>query len=169
MKTFDTVEQSIKKVLNNYLTRILGEGSSKVWTKELKIELGRLGEEQGCKICTSGLKDVGYSPEWLYDMVWYKEVNHDGEDYFTEMPLVIECEWDKDFKEIKSDFEKLLVVNAEHKLMICNAYAESVEKTLNFFREAISRYSHNKQGERYMIAILTTDKNTYFQYQVILK
>jgi hypothetical protein len=62
--------------------------------------------------------------EWLYDLHWYTEKNGYQP---TSLPLVVECEWSLKRKEdkyndpcsaIKYDFQKLLVANAELRLMI---------------------------------------------------
>jgi hypothetical protein len=89
------------------------------WTLAVKRKLGELGTTYGFSTCASG-RELKHDAEWLYDLVWYK-CNHDNNDdarRLTEIPLVLESEWLRDFIQIRYDFEKLLLANSPIKVMV---------------------------------------------------
>lgn len=135
-----------------HMNKLVNDGN---WTRLIKDSLAKEGLLRGYEICTSGFKDE-YNSEWLFDMVWYKE---DEQKRLIDVPLVVESEWSTNHKQIKFDFEKLLVANAEHKLMICQSYDHNKEDLEKYFYEAIQCYKLNRKGERYLIAILDKDPN----------
>jgi hypothetical protein len=121
------------------------------WTETIKKLLGNLGERLGCKVCASTW-DKKYNAEWLYDLVWYRE-NNDGN--LVEVPLVVECEWGTDTKkDIKFDFEKLLLAKADIKLMICSNNDIKSKEYLAYFREALDVCPLINNNELFLIAIL---------------
>lgn len=123
----------------------------KRWTDSIKDFIGRLGEDKGFKICAS-TDDKLYDSEWLYDLVWYKE-NEEG--FIIEVPLVVESEWKKDLiKDIKFDFEKLLLAKSQLKLMICNCEEDDQESYISYFQKAINICPMVIEGEEFLIAIL---------------
>lgn len=137
------------------------------WTLKFKELLAAFGERIGNKVCTSGFQDI-YNSEWLYDMVWYKEIEKGGIQYISEVVLVIESEWNPDFRSIKYDFEKLLVANASHKLFLCTAKDQKCDELKKYFIEAVLSYRHSRHDDRYLIAILDYYDNT-FSYELIIK
>src|ERR1700754_3114085 len=118
--TFDNIELAIQSALINYSKLAAQQNftSNKDWTYFLKESLANLGKQNNYRVCTSGFKDV-FDCEWLYDMVWYEEVGEGTNKRLIDVPLVVECEWNPYPEPIRYDFEKLLVANASHKLMIC--------------------------------------------------
>src|SRR4051794_25171184 len=97
----DFLEEQIITVLNNAVEELHANGiqGDDSWTRKFKERLAELGESLGCKICTSGFKDI-YNNEWLFDMVWYKE---NEKQQLVDVPLVVESEWRKSLKHIKFD------------------------------------------------------------------
>src|SRR5260221_2726039 len=137
-ENFDQIEQSIQKTLREYVQKVKYEKSNKTWTNELLNALGKLGGEFGYKPCPSVTESA-----WLYDMVWYREqvgVGVKKIPFLVEVPFAMESEWNPEFEEIKYDFEKLLVVNATHRLMICYAKPDDYFMLLNFFYDSIQNY-----------------------------
>lgn len=130
-------------------------GSS--WTDIIKDKLARSGEQLGYKICTSSFKDV-YNSEWLFDMVWYEE---NAEKRLISVPLVVESEWGKREDQIKFDFEKLLLANAKHRLMICQVTDSRKQSLEAYFKKAISDYQLNRKGDRYLIAMLSIEQEEF--------
>ena len=96
--------------------------------------------------------------EWLYDLHWYTEVP--GEDFMTnELPLVVECEWNPRFRNdpripyggIKYDFQKLLVTNAELRLMIFIIKKDcDLERLDDYFEKAIDNYQHLRKDAKFL-------------------
>lgn len=132
------------------------------WTKELKKRLARLGEKNECRVCTSGFKGE-YDTEWLYDMVWYKEETTEDEiKYLTEVPLVMESEWNLHFNHIKYDFEKLLLANANLKLFVCYVHSDLRQHRLNYFEKAVKNYKYGKEEDTFLIAMLDYNENEFY-------
>jgi hypothetical protein len=121
-------------------------------TRWVKDKLAVLGDKKEYKVYANGLsqelkpsKGGAFKiAEWLYDLHWYTE----GEkDYTTKrLPLVLECEWQserqgdpkKKFSGIKYDFQKLLVTNAEFRLLVFRIIRTRDYKSLtNYFEENI--------------------------------
>jgi hypothetical protein len=133
------------------------------WTYEIKRKLMEAGESHEYKTCASGFKDE-CDPEWLYDVVWYKEEGTGDDSRLIDVPMILESEWQSHLKSIKYDFEKLLQANARLKVMICQAYEKHKESRLEYFRDAIAKFQRNIHEDVYLIAILnTTDEKFYFE------
>ena len=108
-------------------------------------------------------------------MHWYVE----GKNPYTttRLPLVMECEWQQKrkgdrkvaFSGIKYDFQKLLVSNAEFRLMIFKI------KNLNdfnflseYFEDNISNYEQLLKNSKFLF-IAFYDKEKTFYYTEIIK
>jgi hypothetical protein len=171
MNNFDAIEKEIINALNTFLaeveTRTLRGDAN--WTRRIKEVLDGLGDkimdennrnifEQGCN-----------ENEWLYDFVLYEIDETDSIERLQNILLVAEIEWNKSLLGIKYDFEKLLVANAEHRLMICQAKPNRQKQLEEYFEKAINSYRLLKQGDRFMIAILDADLEEEFTYKVFIK
>ena len=108
--------------------------------------------------------------EWLYDLHWYLDGN---EPYTTlSLPLVVECEWNSkrkgdskvQFSGIKYDFQKLLVSNAELRLMIFKIKKVTELEELNcYFMSNIENYEQVEKGAKFLfVAFYDTTKNFYY-------
>lgn len=115
------------------------------------------------------LKNEGFKKaEWLYDLHWYQEIEPTCY-RMTRLPLVVESEWDwiRDaerekkttigegtpdvFGEIKWDFQKLLVANADLRLMIFQERIEmSSDELDDYFDETIDGYKHLEDGSKFL-------------------
>ena len=92
------------------------------WTKAIKTELCRIGQDFGCKVGAlksevhEGCRDYG---EFLYDVTW---LEYGGDGQLVDAHLVAECEWANLIKndEIDDNFQKLLLACAGVRLMIFN-------------------------------------------------
>lgn len=93
---------------------------------------------------------------WLYDLVWFVN-NEDG--YLTKVPLVLESEMsDRKYNALKYDFEKLLLANAELKIMICFGqgnfnYPANVNELINSFESSVKAFTHLSLPSRILILI----------------
>jgi hypothetical protein len=138
VETTDPISNHIVTTLGAYLTEFfLNECGRPKRTQIIKDALSILGDKElidkpSYKVNANGLSDklrqenggTFKNTEWLYDLHWHTE---NEEPYLsTGLPLVVECEWKpkkkKDSKTpysgIKYDFQKLLVANADLRLMI---------------------------------------------------
>lgn len=170
MTNYNEIELSIRETLNLYAIEARDRkfSSDRDWTQTLKERLGRLGEEKyNYKVCASGFKD-DFEPEWLFDLIWYKEEGETNQRRLIDVPLVVESEWNKHFDHIKYDFEKLLVANAQHRLFVCYVHIDNRTALFEYFKDAVNQYKLNRTGDRYMIAVLDYDTHE-FVYELIVK
>lgn len=101
--------------------------------------------------------------EWLYDLHWYEE-NRNSHYQITNLPLVVECEWEWKrkgdaandlYSAVKWDFQKLLVTNADLRVMIFRKrpdkkHQEANEHLDNYFDETIHGYRHLAPGSKFL-------------------
>lgn len=154
----------IKKCLINVCENMVSNPFNKEtsWTEEIKNSLAQLGEYKGYDICTA-TKGKEYQSEWLYDLVWYKE---DTQGFLIDVPLVVESEWGKHLvKDIKFDFEKLLLSRSYLKLMICNCQEKNRDNYLQYFQKAINVCPLVTKGDLYLIAILKLEGNDAVEFE----
>jgi len=165
-ENFDEVEIRLIQILDDFLIEAEEKKyvGNQIWTNRLKKCLGDLGSEYDYDVASSGFPDE-FEKEWLYDIVWYQE---DLEKRLIRIPLIVECEWDKSYSCIKYDFEKLLVGNAERRLMICQSNPGEVENLFLKFQEAINVFEEN-YNDRFLIAILDSDSKSCFYYKTFTK
>lgn len=130
------------------------------WTFYLKRRIAELGREKKHKVAVGGFGDE-FAAEWLYDIVWY---NEDDDGCLIKIPLIVESEWDKKYSGIKFDFEKLLIGNAERRLMIWQAKEIEIESLFGKFKSAIDRFQENI-GDRFLFAILNCDTDEEFIFK----
>lgn len=162
---FDEIEADLIKILNDFLKEADKENhtGNVIWTKRIKEEIGRLGHQKEYEVA-AGKCDIGFS-EWLFDLVWYQE---DEEGRLIRVPLIVESEWSMVYRDIKYDFEKLLVGNAERRLMICQAPSERIEELFSKLKEAIIAFKEN-YGDRFLIAIYDCQTEDRFHYRTFTK
>ena len=153
--------------LKNVLEKMAEKSSgilkgNKTWTQEIKRILGELGTNKGYMIATSGFRDE-FESEWLYDLVWYYENENK---MLVSVPLVMESEWQSKLDAVKFDFEKLLLANAELRLMICQCKEWQTEEYLDYFRKAIINYKLGNPSDTFLIALLDTDSEMFNFYML---
>lgn len=113
--------------------------------------------------------------EWLYDLHWYTEAN---EPYLpTGLPLVVECEWNPKrkgdrkipYSGIKYDFQKLLVANADLRMMIFIIKQDNDILELDiYFDKAISNYKHLEKNSKFLF-VAFDERINGFHYTEKLK
>lgn len=123
--------------------------SSTFVTQSIKEIIGDHGSKKRFQVCASGFPNFFHN-EWLYDIVWYKE---DKNKNLTEVELVLESEMLYGLAAIKFDFEKLLVANANHRVMICLAGRTPIKEIQEYFSTAVARFKGLKKGERVLTLI----------------
>jgi hypothetical protein len=127
--------------------------------KRFKVYANRLPED-----CPRVLANKCKNTEWLYDLHWYTENKGKKNGYQpTSLPLVVECEWGmkrkgdrtkEPYSAVKYDFQKLLVTNAELRLMIFKITGgKHHRKNLvldKYFDKAIKSYRHLKKNSEFL-------------------
>lgn len=142
------IKNSLKDAVKSMIGRnVFGDPN---WTEEMKNSLGELGTNNGFSICASTLGKE-YECEWLFDLVWYKE---NEEKFLTDVPLVVESEWKTELKDLKFDFEKLLLAKSIVKLMICGGNEQKTESYLKYFQKAIDVCPLVNEQDFFLIAII---------------
>mgnify|MGYP003357572629 CR=1 FL=1 len=150
--------------------------------------LTQLGDNKGHKVYSHSLSegfrqksgDIFVNREWLYDLVWYED---DQNKFYTikKTLLTAESEWaykrpkdkiDNKYGAIKYDFQKLLLSNAELKLMIFRVSGKTkqdIKQKLidlyNYFNNAIDKYEQMESGEFLFIAFCDKEKSFYYWYR----
>ncbi len=127
------------------------------WTKKILGYFIDLGESLGYNVYTDPRVRNGYY-EYLVDLCWAIELK---DDYPNEwgIELAIEQEWSTELKEIYYDFEKLLDIKANLKIMICSPRIKDIDDILLTFQKYVSKCMIKIPTERYLIIIFTKDIN----------
>ena len=150
--------------------------------------LTQLGDNNRHKVYSHSLSegfrqksgDKFVNREWLYDLVWYED---DQKKFYTikKTLLTAESEWtyrrpkdtiDDNYGAIKYDFQKLLLSNAELKLMIFRVSGKTKQdikqkliKLYDYFNNAIDKYEQMESGEFLFIAFCDKEKSFYYWYR----
>ncbi|MFZ1073440.1 MAG: hypothetical protein WAO21_08385 [Verrucomicrobiia bacterium] len=128
--------------------RMGDQGADRKWTKQLKDDIGSLGQKHEWAVCASGFPDR-FDPGWLYDLVWYC---NDSGNYLSEVYLVLESEWGLAQSAIKYDFEKLLLAKATFKVMVFQAYDKNISGIFNLLEHGIKVFQKRSVDETYILA-----------------
>jgi len=165
-ENFDDIEKKIIMEMDDFFMEVEEKKyhGDKIWTNRLKEKIGDLGFDLGYKVSIGGFRDK-FEREWLYDIVWYVE---DAESRLQKIPLIVESEWDRNYSGIKYDFEKLLVGNAERRLMICQCKTDDIDNLFEKFKSAIDAFEENF-GDRFLIAVLDSQTESEFYYKTYTK
>lgn len=149
--TLNDTENWILNALNNFADAYFDQEnrSGTFVTYSIKEIIGNYGHSKGFKVCACGFPGH-FENEWLYDMVWYKENNTNN---LITVELALECEQSYGLPAIKFDFEKLLVANANLRIMICLLGKMPVEIIKDYCTNAVNAYTHLKKGDRILTLI----------------
>ncbi len=152
-------------------------------TRFVKRELIKLGHKSGFKVYANGLTNEDLieideefvNREWLYDIHWF---TNGKEPYSVEsLPLVVECEWNPrrkgdgkiPYSGVKYDFQKLVVANAELRLMIFIIKKDNELAVLGkYFDDVIQNYKHLNQGAKFLF-IAYNSNMLCFHYTLLIK
>lgn len=174
-KDSEKIIEALTEVSKNYIYQ--KREARKPNSNQIKCSLIRLGHTLGYKVYANGLngeqkkyffENNGFiNREYLFDIFWYKEVK--DEHYITEtVSLVGESELGDRRKgdlsksknaAVKFDFQKLLVANAELRLLIFKVKNESELNDLNeYFDKAIVAYKLLQKGSILLFACFNHEK-----------
>jgi hypothetical protein len=164
----DRIEQAVIDTLDQLIIDWRNDGrpnDQKKWTLDVKTKLCELGREHHCQTGAAHVaeksRDFG---EWLYDVTWLRYAPNGGG--MIGCPLILETENDHRDQEISNDWEKLIVANAGHRVMMFGKRtdAEIEEKFEEMISEA-DRYEERHPGDRYLLAGFS-DESEVFHYTV---
>lgn len=149
-------------------------------TQLIKSELTRLGRSLKFKVYANRLpehltqKNGGEEKnrEWLWDIHWYTE---DKKIPFSPrtLPLVAEIEWENNkedstikYSSVMYDFQKLVITNAEFRLMIFYLQTQlDIEDLDKYFEYVIFRSYRHFSGKVtfLLVAYFETERTFYFR------
>lgn len=116
------------------------EWSLTEWTNSVYRTFRHEGQQRGYEVYCSD-RTPGFG-EYLLDVVWFNPTS-----YYAD--LVVESEW-KHKEEVAYDFEKLLWVKANLKVMICDP-RDCRAGLLPAILQKIRRYPDHREGETYLV------------------
>lgn len=162
------IEIEILKGLNEFSRKILNHNSHVLGiecTKGIKEVIGSIGLQMNYGVAASGNNNFEY--EWLYDIIWY-ETNDSG---FLKLKLAVESELCYDLGQIKYDFDKLLVTNAELRIMICMSFphGKGFEQIYRQCLNSVTNYELLPIGSRFLLLIWDDYDSGEFKPYLIVK
>jgi len=170
---FDTIKEIEKKIGG-----LTDEGLGRTeWTWLIKKAFIELGMKHSYKVCTARTaeqcEELTYGNitcvewgEWLYDLVWYTESQGEvhGEKLTISVPLVMECEWGVGIPNMALDFNKLLVANADLRVMVCGAYdKETTDNFIAYCERAVQSYQQGHIGDCFLLCLMPNEGKVIFR------
>ena len=164
-RAFTSLEEKIQTVLNKVCGELAGQSATNaVWTLKIKQALCDLALNVDSAYKTNASGD-GLRGEWLFDLVWYREQEIDGEMHLASLELVMESEWLKDWANLRDDFQKLLIAKAPQKLMIFEvANDKARQDRLSKMQTALKTFDGGSNDGNYMFAVYHPEKNCFKYY-----
>jgi hypothetical protein len=137
---------TLEKIRDEYT--ILSKDQKNIFwiTQKIKEYYSEIEDDDNCDV----------ESEWMFDLVWYKN-NKNG--YLEKTVLVLESELsDRSSKGLLYDFKKLLLSNAELRVMICFGYGnnnspQNVNEIITLFEESVKAYKNIEIGSRTLVLI----------------
>ena len=164
IKGLNDVEKQILETVRMLPIRVENSTNTE-WTAAAKNLIGNLGISLGWKICAS-CNNEEFENEWLYDLVWYKD---DREHELLDVGLVLECEWDQNYRGIRYDFEKLLLSKSEYKVMIFQGDARSISMAFTKMKLSIEKFRQKSSGERYLLIALNYNEDEFQELHIVVR
>jgi len=116
-------------------------------TRRIKSKLRDLGKSKGFGVHAGGIE--GTEGEWLFDLLWSENQGTE----FVDLPLALECEWQRSKDAIFHDFQKLVVARARHRVMIFQQETEGkVREMFETLRRQVRDFKGTQKGDRYLLA-----------------
>lgn len=128
--------------------------------------------------------------EWMFDLIWYKEEQdsdsvirkaEDGKEYrLKRLVLALESEWagkrsadnnavnsDDVYGAVKYDFQKLVVSNAENKVMIFQEHGDNLVEITKYIEDQINMFPM-KKGDT-ILCVAYNSNYSDFKYRLFMK
>lgn len=161
------LESAVRTALGDLAKTALNTGlyGAPNWTLKVVECMDMLGRGMNYKVSASGLFG---EQEWLYDMVWYMTEGQDLNERLTSIPLVMECEWSTASGKIEEDFEKLLLANADLRVMVCRTPPKYRADMTAYFRSAIDAYRQGRTGDHFLV-VTRVEATGQFEFETFVK
>tara|TARA_R110001583_G_scaffold193212_1_gene361183 strand:- start:8220 stop:8726 length:507 start_codon:yes stop_codon:yes gene_type:complete len=168
MKDLTEIENVIVDRLNHWSSIALGANHKVLGiecTSNIKNIIGEYGLELGYEVSASG--NIKFDSEWLYDVIW----SNSNEFGFSRLELILESELSRNLEQIKYDFDKLLVGNANHRIMICMTLGngKGVKLILKQCSDSVSNYELLAKDSRFLVLIWDDYDSGKFLPHLIIK
>jgi len=103
-------------------------------------------------------EDAAEGGEWLYDVTGLR---YDDDGFLTRVALAAECEWGPQ-DQIYYDFEKLLLVRADLRVMVFDGSRQpGYAELFRVFAQYIGRCAHTEVGDAWLFAAWTEERFVY--------
>jgi hypothetical protein len=163
----DYFENVVEDTLINVSSNLVNKGvkTDKPWTKAIQLALTSVAYDQFdlCVYTNKNERDQNINA-WLYDLVMYEADDEYCKEIRT-INLIMECEWNKSFEEIKYDFYKLIQGRAAHRLLIFQS--DNVDNTLNELEKIINFSTIAQKDDRFLLC--GWDNNDGFTFRPVIK
>ncbi|MYI24622.1 MAG: hypothetical protein F4109_04230 [Gammaproteobacteria bacterium] len=136
------------------------------WTQETLTALCKHGREHQFTPWANSRVAQQYrnGGEWLYDCCWLDY----QDDVLLAIPMAAECEWGS-IDEIRDDFQKLLVSNAQVRVMICAAWCidddHQGQATAQQICDWVRDFTGTRDGDCYVLAAYQRQDNRFRSYR----
>ena len=121
-------------------------------TQRIMSAICEIGLARHYEVCCRNAPNATFG-EWLYDMGWY---DNEG-DFMIDAPLALECEWTG--FDLDSDFKKVLVARASHRVYIFKQPDETrAVNAIDMMIEQVKKFRHSVSGDRYLFFPVVKDR-----------
>jgi hypothetical protein len=152
------LELRIKTTLEQIAVRGETEGwSNSQWTREVKSGLGQIAHDCGWKWYASGVEHAD-GGEWLLDGVasYYDDQKH------LRVPFVLECEWSAALAEVERDFQKLVAIKTELRIMVFYAPSQvAADDRIKDLWGWVAEFDGSRPGDRYLLCCRLADTRKF--------
>jgi hypothetical protein len=158
---FNELEQRITTALEEMAGLGQSQGwETNEWTRRVKSGLGKIACERGCKWYASDAERAD-GGEWLLDGV---AMRYDDQQHLH-IPFVLESEWDANLEEVDRDFQKLVAIKSELRVMVLYARSQvAAEERIKHLWGWVEEFDGSRPGDRYLFCCwLGSTRKFFFQ------
>ena len=187
-KLANDIINSIREIVGDYFSKSKNKSDKTKLIKNnlVKYITSNFEVKPEYKIYVNGLDASIYennrirNAELNFDLLWCEEGNNINQYAILNTPLAVECEWsvkrkrDRDtfygkipFSGIKFDFQKLLLCNAELRLMIFNIQNVDLEVLYEYFETTIKNYKNLENRAQFVFIAFNNKEKTFYFTEII--
>lgn len=145
------LEQRIMTTLDQIAVQAASEDKDwpySEWTSRVKSSLGQIAYSCGWEWYASGVESA-HGGEWLLDGVAW----HYDDQKRLSLPFVMESEWRRTLNELERDFQKLMVIRSDLRLMVFNEALEAdANNRFKDLSDCVEEFRDSVLGDRYLLA-----------------
>ena len=162
----DQLESAFVDTLNQILYSTSTEEfySNKLFLPKLKKALHSYAESIGCQLSGGGFGEE-YETERLYGLLLY---SRDIVSRLQSVELVLETELTTGVASIRYPFEKLLLANARHRILVCRGWKLDPKDVIAYCNAAFKAHKHLQLADR-LLVIFADDSLEEVTYKLFVK